>query len=119
MVASRRVKSASEVSLRVDLNWEPLPDVIGYRSISGNYPTEPVDVVIEILSFADTFPTVMAKCRHYTEIGQNLVFILDPEARIGYEWRGRSFETIQKLLLPNSQEIDLDEVWAEFDHRLA
>jgi Uma2 family endonuclease len=63
-------KSGSEAELRIDPDWEPVPDVIGTtHTITGPYPTEPVEVVIEILSPEDPMSRMLEKCSHYSRIG--------------------------------------------------
>src|ERR1700760_241788 len=46
-------KSGSEVELRIDPRWEPVPDVIATLRPIKDYPTEPIEVVVEILSPED------------------------------------------------------------------
>ncbi len=114
-------RSGSEVELRIDPDWEPVPDVIGIsRRIEGLYPTEAVDVVIEILSPDDRMTRVLEKCRHYTRIGTQAVFWIDPESRIGWIW-DREMENLERVYvfnLPNQQSIQLSDVFAELDKQL-
>lgn len=63
-------KTSTELELRIDPQWEPVPDVAGsLKSIHGRYPTEPVDVVVEILSPGDPMSRLIEKCRNYIRIG--------------------------------------------------
>src|ERR1700722_12361065 len=52
----------SEVTLHLNPAYEPVPDVIATaQPPAGRYPTEPFDVVIEILSPDDPFSRVIRK----------------------------------------------------------
>lgn len=109
-------KSGSELELRIDPDWQPVPDVTGLAaSPAGRYPTEPVDIVIEILSPDDPFPQVLKKCRHYARIGTQKIFVADPEEKTAWEWndRGQRLERVVSFNLPNGQSIVLADVWAE------
>jgi Uma2 family endonuclease len=111
-------KSGSELELRIDAEWQPVPDVTGLSlSPSGPYPTQPVDIVIEILSPDDPFPHVLKKCRQYARIGTRKIFVADPEEKTGWEWNDRDqrLERVDFFQLPNEQSIALAEVWAELD----
>lgn len=111
-------KSGSELELRIDPEWQPVPDVTGLStSPEGPYPTQPVDIVIEILSPDDPFPHVLKKCRHYARIGTQKVFVADPDDRTGWEWDERSqrLQHVDSFQLPNGQCIALADVWTELD----
>jgi Uma2 family endonuclease len=111
-------KSGSELELRIDPNWQPVPDVTGVStSPAGPYPTQPVDIVIEILSPDDPFPQVLKKCRHYARIGTQKIFIADPEEKTAWEWNegAQRLERVDALQLPNGQSMPLSDVWTELD----
>jgi hypothetical protein len=55
--------SGSELTLRVDAQWEPRPDVAAAVELTEPYPTRPVDILAEILSPDDTMAFVFKKCR--------------------------------------------------------
>ena len=71
-------KSGSEVELRIDPQWEPVPDVIATLKSIEDYPTEPVEIVVEILSPDDKLIHVIKKCHQYERIGTERIFVLDP-----------------------------------------
>ncbi|MFZ0595033.1 MAG: Uma2 family endonuclease [Bryobacteraceae bacterium] len=111
-------KSGSEVELRIDPDWEPVPDVIGTsRPITGRYPTEPVEVVIEILSPEDPMSHMLEKCSHYSRIGILATFVVDPDKKIAWFWNAKSekLERVRSLELPNGNQVDLAEAFAELD----
>jgi Uma2 family endonuclease len=113
-------KAGTEIELRVDPQWEPVPDVIAAEHLERPYPTQPVPVVAEVLSPDDAFPHVIRKCRQYARIGIEKVFILDPEGREAWEWNAHAErpETIQRLELPNGATIQLADVWRELEEQL-
>lgn len=111
-------KSGSELELRIDPDWQPVPDVTGLSaSPGGPYPTKPVDVVIEILSPDDPFPQVLKKCRHYARIGTEKIFVADPEEKTAWDWNdgAQRLERVDSFRLPNGQSILLADVWTELD----
>jgi Uma2 family endonuclease len=57
------------VELRIDPNWQPVPDVIATLKPIKDYPTEPVEIVVEILSPEDKLIHVIKKCHQYERIG--------------------------------------------------
>ena len=66
--------SAAEVDLRIVPNWEPRPDVVGTLDESkAKYPTEPVEIVAEILS-DDQMTVLLKKCRDYSAMGIPQIF---------------------------------------------
>lgn len=114
----RRVgyKAGTEVELRIDREWEPVADVAGsLKSVTGRYPTDPVDVVVEILSPEDRMSHVMRKCRHYARIGIPQIFVLDPEERVAWRWDSGSLERVSELNLSNGSSICLAEVWQQLE----
>lgn len=114
-------RSASELELRIDPNWQPVPDVVGVlRKMEGPYPTEPVDVVIEILSPEDRMTRVLEKCRQYARIGTQAVFWIDPESRAGWIWdrAAENLERVHSFHLPNGQTIQLADIFAELNKQV-
>ena len=112
--------SGIEIELRIDENWQPVPDVVGATSIEQPYPARPVELVVEILSPEDRFSRVVAKCREYVKIGVMHVFVIDPEQRIAYQWNaGRGhLENIDAIMLPNGNRVELTALWSRVDAKL-
>jgi Uma2 family endonuclease len=112
--------SASEVELRISSDFAPVPDVIATAGpIEPPYPTEPVDVVVGILSPEDSFQRLVRKCRLYSAWGIPTIAVLDPDDREGWIW-DRQNEELKKtpsIALHNGQSIPLDEVFDELDRR--
>jgi len=78
----------TELTLPIDENWEPVPDVCGLlASLAGKpYPTAPVPVAIEILSPEDRFTGVIQKCRRYAQWGIPDILVFDPIGREAWFW---------------------------------
>jgi Uma2 family endonuclease len=110
-------RSGSEVELRIDPQWEPVPDVVATLKPVKDYPTEPVEIVVEILSSDDKLGQVMKKCQQYKRIGTERVFVLDPVEKLGWEWNAGSLEAISQLSLPNGFVLALDEIWRQLDEQ--
>jgi Uma2 family endonuclease len=112
--------SGSELTLRVDAQWEPRPDVAAAVELTEPYPTRPVDILAEILSPDETMAFVFKKCRQCVRIGIPQIFIFDPEARDAWESSRKTdnLERITQLLLGNGARLDISEIWAELDRRL-
>ncbi len=112
--------SGSEVELRIDKDWRPIPDVIAATIIEQPYPTKPVEIVVEILSPDDRMEQVIEKCRRYGELGIEQILILDPEHRGGAEWDKESGRLTSALAfhLANGERIELSEVWTRLDLKL-
>ncbi len=114
-------KSASEVKLKINSDFEPVPDVIATTgSIERPYPTKPVDVVVEILSPEDSFQRVVRKCKLYSAWGIPMIVVLDPEGREAWIWERQS-EALKPgsiIVLENGQSIALDRIFQELDAAL-
>jgi hypothetical protein len=110
---------ASELSLRIDPEREPRPDVAGALTVDGRYPTKPIDVAIEILS-DDQMTRLFEKCRQYVRIGIPQIFVFDTEARVVWEWSRKTgnFERIDTLVFGNGSSVEAAEIWMEFEGRI-
>ncbi len=110
--------AGTEIELRIDPDWQPVPDVIGVAHwIDQPYPQEPVDVVIEVLSPDDRMVYVLEKCKQYARIGTQSIFWIDPLSREGWQWdrKAEALQRVKAFELPNGNSISLDEVFAELD----
>ncbi|MBV9675958.1 MAG: Uma2 family endonuclease [Acidobacteriaceae bacterium] len=114
-------RTAPEVELRIDPNWQPVPDVLAsLLRLESPYPTKLVEVVMEVLSPTDAMSLVHEKCQNYERIGFKQIFVLDPESRKGWEWSRatQNLERIDALRLTNGKYIVLADVWQELDKEL-
>ncbi len=110
-------KSGSEVELRIDPQWEPVPDVIATLKSIKDYPTEPVEIVVEILSPDDTLIHFIRKCRQYERIGTERIFVLYPVDKLAWQWKSGSLEAVTQLLLPNGAAVALEEIWRQLEEQ--
>jgi Uma2 family endonuclease len=68
LLIKRGWKTASEVRLKISSVAHPVPDLIADRKrIQGPYPTEPLDLCIEILSPGDDLKKTFQKAAHYLD----------------------------------------------------
>lgn len=110
-------KAGSEVELRIDPSWEPVPDVIGTLKPITGYPTQPVEIVVEILSPDDKLVHLARKCQQYQRIGTDCIFVLDPLHRFAWQWNAGSLEAITELRLPNGVALVLEEIWRQLSEQ--
>lgn len=108
-------KSGPELELRIDPDWQPKADVAAWTRIDGPYPTQPIDIVAEVLSPEDRMQRVISKCRNYERIGIRSIFVMDPEFRDAWEWSSvtRNLERISTMTLPNGKQIAIEDLWLE------
>ncbi len=82
-----------------------------------DYPTEPVEIVVEILSPDDKLVHLIRKCRQYERIGTERTFVLDPVDKLAWQWKSGSLESITQMLLPNGAAVVLEEIWRQLDEQ--
>ncbi len=120
MLREAGYKALSEPELRIDPNWQPVPDVVGTVRVEQPYLTEPVDVVVEILSPEDRMSRVKTKCHKYSQLGIKQILVIDPQLRFGLNWNSQTGQLIEveSVLLPNGNTLALDELWSRLDIEL-
>jgi Uma2 family endonuclease len=110
-------ESAAELKLKISTEFQPLPDVSAVLpgQIVGPYPTQPVEVVVEILSPGDQLSDVVSKCGFYAGLGIKRIYILDAQARTVSLWNAHAG------LQPASHlaSVPVAKIWSELDRRLA
>jgi Uma2 family endonuclease len=112
--------AGQEITLKLDPAWEPIPDVIAAEGHIGDpYPTEPFEVVIEILSPDDSFSRVLRKCRLYETSGIRQVVVVDPQARLIWSFENGSPRETTTIAKRGERTIAAQELWAEVDQRLS
>lgn len=106
--------AAAEVELRIDPEARPRPDVIAVQNpLPGPYPTEGVDIVVEIISEDDTVQRLREKCTKYQEWNCKRIYTVDPSDRSVSEWRDGSFLKVSGLA-----GIPAERIWSELDAAL-
>lgn len=107
-------KAASEVTLKIDPSFQPIPDVIATRGrIEQPYPRKGLEIVIEIISEDDSLSRVLTKCRAYRSWGFEQVYVVDPEARIVFRWAENRLEEVGQLA-----SIAAERIWSAVDSEL-
>jgi Uma2 family endonuclease len=113
-------ESASEVTLRIDKDYEPVPDVIAVDPpLPQTYPTHAFAVVVEILSPDDPFSRVLRKCRLYEGWGIERIIVIDPIARLVWSFENGTLIETAVLGRRGTKEATVFELWAEVDRRMA
>jgi Uma2 family endonuclease len=111
-------RSASEVTLRLDKEYEPVPDVIAVDSpLKQPYPTRAFAVVVEILSPDDPFSRVLRKCRLYERWEIQKIIVIDPETRIVWSFENGTLNETALLARRGTKEATAADLWAEVDRQ--
>jgi Uma2 family endonuclease len=88
-------KAGAEVKLKIDAEFQPVPDVIATRGrIERPYPTKPVEIVVEILSDDDPMSRLLTKCRSYEAWGFEEIYVVDPTNRLVFRWFEHRLEEV-------------------------
>jgi Uma2 family endonuclease len=109
---------ASEVTLKLVSDAEPVPDIVASREgIPLLYPTKPVGICIEILSPKDRLERTVEKGKYYLKWGVPNVWIIDPETRTAWMMTRDHPDGIQVpadgRLVAEDTEISLAEIFSE------
>jgi Uma2 family endonuclease len=108
-----------EITLKLDRSFEPIPDVIAAEGRIGDpYPTEPFEIVIEILSPDDSFSRVLRKCHRYAAWSIRQVIVVDPRARLIWSFENGSPNETEVIAKRGERVITAQELWAEVDRQL-
>jgi Uma2 family endonuclease len=109
-------ESFSEVTLKLDPDYEPIPDVIAVEDQAVDpYPTEPFEIAIEILSPADPFARVVRKCGLYEKWGIRQIIVVDPKARLVWSFENGLLGKTDVVARRGDRVITAQELWAEVD----
>jgi Uma2 family endonuclease len=110
--------SGAEITLRLDPNYELIPDVIAVEGeIEEPYPTAPFEVVIEVLSPADLFSRVLRKCRLYEKWGIRRILVVDPAARVVWSFEGGAPVETDVIAQRGDRTIRVEELWEKVDRK--
>jgi Uma2 family endonuclease len=111
--------SASEVTLKLDPAYEPIPDVIaGDGPIGDPYPASPFEVAIEILSPQDSFSRVLHKCRLYEQWGIRQIVVIDPSDRLVWRFESGVLVATKVIAKRGTAAISAQALWDEVDNQL-
>lgn len=107
-------KAGSEVKLRIDPDFHPLPDIIATRGrVEIPYPTKAVEIIIEILSDDDPMWRILTKCRTYAGWGFEQIYVIDPQTRVVFRWTDQRLEEVNAFA-----SISVDRIWLALDEEL-
>lgn len=113
-------ESACEVTLKLVDQYQPVPDVIAVGCSAGDvYPTQPFEVVVEILSPLDSFSRVLKKCHLYEQWGIRQIVIVDPQERRIWLYENGAPRPAEIIARRGDRSISAAQLWAEVDRRLA
>jgi Uma2 family endonuclease len=111
-------ESGSEIELRLDANYELIPDVIAADgALEDPYPTRPFEVAIEIFSPGDSFSRVLRKCRLYEKWGIRQIVVIDPKERIVWRFENRIPVETDIIAYRGESKIPAQALWDELDRR--
>ena len=103
--------AASEVELRIDPNAHPRPDVVASKNKPrGQYPTEGLDVVVEIISEDDRAAAIREHCQKYQEWQCKEIYLVYPGDRSVVQWQNGSEIACSELA-----GIPVGRIWEELD----
>jgi Uma2 family endonuclease len=86
MLRGQAVDALHEVMVRISSTQFLVPDVIAAKKIEDPYPTEPVELCVEILSPDDRIGAMLAKCERYHAWGVPHCWVIDPEKRSAWQY---------------------------------
>jgi Uma2 family endonuclease len=107
-----------EIGLRLNPAYEPIPDVIAGERIGDPYPTEPFEVVIEILSPDDAFSRVLRKCHLYAKWGISRIVVIDPQQRLVWSFENGSLGATDIIAHRAEKTLSAQALWEEVDRQL-
>lgn len=108
--------SGSEVTLRLVPDYYPKPDIVATKAApQTDYPSQPVEVIVEILSESNDMRYMLNKCKHYSNWGCEQVYIVDPLGRDIFRWIGNEGLKLVGTLAG----ISAERIWRELDKQLS
>lgn len=112
-------RSFSELEIRLHPDYEPVPDVVAMEKLpKGSYPTEPVEVVIEVLSPGDSFSRLLRKCAMYERWGIQQIVVIDPDARLVWRYQKGRPEEADVIATRGDKNVTSAALWEEVDRNL-
>ncbi|MBV8896571.1 MAG: Uma2 family endonuclease [Acidobacteriaceae bacterium] len=108
-------RAGSEVKLKIDPSFHPVPDLIADRTaIGAPYPTKALEIVVEILSEDDPHSRVMTKLHAYESWGFQHIYLVDPATRTLSRWHDHRLEEVNDLAA-----IPAERIWSALDQELS
>jgi Uma2 family endonuclease len=82
----RGLEVATELTCRLSSTRFLIPDVAAAHQIEDPYPSEPVQLCVEILSPEDRLSAALAKCEFYHDWGVPDGWIFNPQTQTAWEY---------------------------------
>ena len=118
LLRSKNYDALQELTVRINPAKFLIPDVVAARRLQEPYPTEPVELCIEILSPEDRLSAAFAKCEDYHAWGVPYCWVVDPQKRIAWEYH-RNADPIRVdasgNLTAGTLQASMPELYAEVD----
>jgi Uma2 family endonuclease len=112
--------SGSEVTLKLDPAYEPIPDIIAAEGAIGDpYPTSPFEVAIEIFSPDDSFSRVLRKCKLYEKWEIRQIVVIDPKDRLVWRFENGTPQETDIVAHRGDSAITAQTLWDEVHRELA
>ncbi len=92
--------------------------MIAAETIGDPYPTESLEVAIEILSPDDGFSRVLQKCRLYSQWGIRQIRVIDPLARQVFSFEDGVLKETETIARRGDLTISATELWRQVDLKL-
>lgn len=121
MLVDLGFKVYPELEVRMSPTWQPIPDVVAHHeSVQGDYVTEPVDVIVEILSPDDRMSIVLQKCERYSNLGMRAILVFDPVYEKAWIWDRATagLSSVPGYTFDNRAHLDISEVWSRLKQSL-
>jgi Uma2 family endonuclease len=116
LLNNQGVEALPEVTVRLSGTKFLIPDVIAARTIQSPYPTEPVQLCVEILSPDDRLGAMLAKCEQYHAWGVPFCWVIDPEKQTAWQSHtGREPERLEPggVLQAGELSVRLEELFSD------
>ncbi len=116
LLRKQGVKALSEVLVRLSDTKFLIPDVIAAPTIRNPYPTEPVELCVEILSPTDRLGAMLAKCELYHAWGVPFCWVIDPDKQSAWQYHaGGEPERVGQggVLQAGELNVNLQELFSE------
>ncbi len=111
LLGKQGVRALPELTVR--LSAYLVPDVVVARSIDGPYPTEPVELCIEILSPDSRLGAMLEKCEQYHGWGVPYCWVIDPQKRTAWQYHSGSEPERVGILTAGELKAGLTDLFSE------
>ena len=86
LISKQNKIALAELTVSVSSTTFLIPDVAVVRNLQFPYPSDPVELCVEILSPEDRLGATLAKCEQYHAWGVPMCWVIDPVKRVAWEY---------------------------------